>query len=540
MLEIKIQGYSWNTNVKDASFFNPLDRGTAFTPNLDFWDYIKIDETPKLEWEREELDIGDKSVANYILPREMNFEISGIDVLPNGQTVSDFFLMKQDKSLVRYKVQLVENNLLFWEGIVSNENTEYVNSLDDSDQTLRVMIYGFERELMEYYKPKKLPEMQSVVALNLTDYAIPFFNENNNQGQQMRYAFLNTFLRLLFDNNFNVMTPGNWIIMERPHFAKVQNRSNLIWFQNGYRKVYEDEENIFNFFIKILNSMGWIFSFDYVGGVRQMIIKNRADEQGTIIDITSDEIQHLENKHTSPHPTVASVVLTNGTYFGGTDGAGLMFGETILRGQRCIVITDVATTSLAAHHISDVNPPIGISPTNYNIGTYQPFSQVVDNNNEYFEYYYSSGRDPFTNPPTVFRESFVLNKWETLMLNVGENKVSVQVDSANKFNFNEPGGEGMSGTAMSYTGNYGSMLGYFQGNEVVNYYRWVLNENQFINNYQKLMRRNDNISCMVKIDRMIKNTNFRVRINDVYGSKIFNPRLISVDLFREETTLELE
>jgi len=180
-IQILVQGFYWNQNVinenyKDVSFFNWGVSGgtrayTDWTSQLDITPYIIKDSLSPLTMEFENSEKTTDSSRMYFTCSDISFQVSDlpnlISATVNGVTVTrmrDFFSMVEkagigtgDTSYIKYLVIFKYQGNVVFQGVVSDDVKETFSTQSDSN-VIDIQVFGFEKDIKEYYSNKKLSD----------------------------------------------------------------------------------------------------------------------------------------------------------------------------------------------------------------------------------------------------------------------------------------------------------------------------------------------------------------------------------------------
>jgi len=561
------QGWSWESHKatfgndhSKISFLNTDYPPVAITDRL-FLNPFVIDRTlSDLSYTIEKTKIKGGNSA-YFTASDIDFQITNIKTISAVQSTREFFKVLEDTTWIKYKFEIErkigEEWKVIYVGTIDQDGVNEQLSTTRKNKKITVRAWGWESELKDYFSGMPLESMSDVMALGHTQYKVDYHNESI---QYIKRASLTSFLPQLFNTAVNVEFEDNirdraWFVVERPHFVQFEAGGRLIWYKNGYAKAVQDGDTVYSFFIKLLYAMGWIFFVHVKGGMPTITIKNRSS-------LLLDEYDLNNVKHTgrpgrtlgksSPYITFKHIVIPDGEMFGGTEYNNLMFGSPDLRGYRWIVLSQLSKQSLVPNHLESVH----VYSTYYGQANFTPFTQRRGD----FSYGYCASR-PWGENSTATFTKYALPEGDVLFLDAGENENGMQVDQANKKNFDDWTRDPFSGTAMLFTGNYGNMLGYETKDavsnrhlHVFNYWdyikgdtdSWGLANNRkydtiFVDNHRRFFQRRDNLAPKIGVKDVVTSPMISPKFNGdaYYGDEIFNIAKMKINFELEVTYFEL-
>lgn len=537
MIQVFVQGWSWNNLSMDnqfwkVSFLNKTVTPVPFTSRTDLFPYLVEDGLGTISFTAEDVEQDIKGYYKSMYSSNVQLRFNG-NKLINGQTLKDFFLIDQNTSYIKYKVEIIYNGTTLFVGSISQDGLSQVVDTSAESGTITATVLGFDKEAKDYYSNIPLRPMSFIpgASPSLT-YRVEFEQEGEIN---IANHSVPIFFSQLFDSNFFISptdlrsyTGNTWRIIDRPHFLKTP-AGKLQWYKSGYSTAVQKGENVFDYFKKVCNAMGWVFYFWTRNGVPALFIKDRKDNSAfnTLYignDIILDSGYHLQK--TSPNIRPHAVVCLDGQEFGGDFG----LSNSAMRGNRVSVLAYNRQRVTITSGIKDVNR-IGQGYS----ATYQHYGTVRENTDDKFSYSIDSA------PGGNVLFNYKMNKEDVMILDNGShNDLGVQVDRFNRKNFAQQ--EPVNSSSFLFTGHYGHHCYAPVDNSDSNNVNFndYSQTNFYLDNFKSLLTGALNYSVDVRIKGLLTTpfTNAEFT-NGEYPNIKFTIKDVGLDLYRNETELKV-
>ena len=552
-IDIYCQGFIWNETVvgndfHKISFLNttPAEQPTPLTEKIKLNMFLVRDSLQDLTVGIEDTDT-DGGNSAYAVPSDLSLDVHSRQ--PDLDYLKEFFRVVKDTTYIKYKIEIKDDGDLKYLGTIDQAFIKQALTQADRHRDVQIKIKGYETEFKEYFEGKTLPAFTSVMATGHTQYQVEYHNEGFKYIQK---ATLTSFLPALFEYCATIKFEEDlrdrvWEIVERAHFVKYST-GRLIWYKCGYASIVRDGGSIFDFFVKLMNSMGWQWFAGMDNGVFTIYIKNRSTVSLPTYNLNAQRFLRGSRVLGKSDPNILfkHIIIKDGEMFGGTTNPNLMFGSPDLRGRRWIIVTLLGKQSLYPNHLDDVGwLPVG----GYSTIAFTTFSQRRGD--------FSYGICATIVGTTATFTGHSVGENDTLFINAGENTKGMQVDYANKKNYDSDEREPFSGTAMLFTGCYGNCLGYQAKNQnhlhVYNYWDYVCGntdpwgashnyDKMFENNMKAYIERRGNRTPELTVNELVWSPLITPEFNsdEHYGTEKFNIAEMKLNLNKRTTNFKLK
>lgn len=549
-LQILCQGFQWadGTDINEVNFFSDEPR-TAVTSEIDLMDYaVEINE---LQYTFDDVD--DEKGYGSLFFTSGNITIKVTDGTVNGLNMSDFFKIYEDTQYIKYKVQILYNNSLLFQGTVHQDGLKEKFSLDNDAQIIEVLVVGFEKEMKTYFNSQHLPDPRP------TSTELPWqwnsyfvgggFPAELAYSDHLKHKQFPTVLEGLlandFINTFSYDTDiSEWFMAKEGRFVISPNTDGLLHHtRNGYERFWYNGNKIWEFLEWIFKSMGWI----YFIWQNTFYVRNRGGFSLPLTDLDFNNVIEYEIGKQKPIMTYDYIMFLTGAYYGG-NGAfwGDPFLPQTLKGERPVILTDKIHLYKNTNHWNAANGTIGDS---YQIGngTGYIFSKYASEDSNDFRMYNIN-----YNASEVLQQ--VIEAERILRIPVGSSGISwsrVRFDQGQDFPYDYLASDpSLVNFDMVYTGCAGDCMMKIieDAKQSINYSgRYgadgYVNTEQFANNFAKFWDNRTNHYLNVKLAYLLDTPmqNFRF-INS--GISFFETaewaiQSIKMNLIEETTELEL-
>lgn len=506
-LKILCQAYIWDSDVelKDCNFFSGVT-GEILGDKIDLTEFISIDSKVSITREVDQAISDSGRPALYFVAGDIELELLD-NVYMKDKTSNEyeylhnyFFYYTNSVALerVKFMADIYYKDILIAKGTIIKESLQLFYKPDDKNRTLTLTIILYEKEFKDYYSN-----------VGLLDTGTLVFTETKPSGG--KYLPLQNVLEALFPAvtvNIIEQSIKDWRVCQEGEMYIASTGSTLYFNRNGYKQVYQSNENRFEFLSKLCMAMGWVFMLEPGEEDMQLVIMNRNtfDSSITNLQVSMDMVLQASVTKISDIETFEYIVINNGTMIGGNNcfpnGHSVQINH---RGERQIIITYWREINNYPYHFSSVAK--SGSSYSFSSSAGDKFIKYYGETAEdyiYDYYIYTSGSDNY-------KRQYALPKLKTLFINAGDNNASkrrIQLTDHGQADYYD-GETPLDDYDLVYTGNYGEMLYQENSGSTYQYYNYGLGTafhnikaNQLSLNYDKYLTRENNkfiIDCVINI-----------------------------------------
>jgi hypothetical protein len=437
--------YIWDLNTvekKDANYFSEVPP-TSVGNKILLDDYIL--DLGELSYKFVGNDIRVNRNSLYHEPGDYSFTV---ETYSNNYFLRDYFQVFDNvqNKVIKYFIELWSAGKCIFKGILNRTDIENPHTFTQGSHQIDISAIAFEKELSEYFSSVALKTYQNI--------------NWNNSTYNVTCRTFNDIIKLNFNNKitprFTTETDG-WLIAKDGRFLRANNNSPHIFIRSGYARLQEVQENVFDWFKKIIAGKGWTYyiSFDDSGlnNYLDIVPLNSTGNGNQIID--TDFIIDYTPKFSAPE-SPAEALFVNGVAYSGGNAAfpnGHTAGKT--DGGTSGFLFTRKSQLLRQDHWRTMAVAAGVQPYHLDVedqfALSYKFLRWRNTDNDY--YYFQEVNRQFANP------EFRLAKDNTVYVDAGSthpfgyrvdlsNRVESAWDTAVPYNHYD----------LCYIGNYSDML----------------------------------------------------------------------------------
>ncbi len=543
-IKILCRGFRWDegTDINEINFFSAEPR-TPVTDEVDLMDFAV--ELGELEYNFDDVD--DEKGYGSLFFTSGNITVKVTDGEIHGLKMSEFFKIYEDTQYIKYRVRLLYNDELLFQGTVHQDGLKEKFSQDNESQTIEVLIVGFEKEMKDYFNTKPLIDPENVPWL-WNSYYVGGGARPGAYSEYIKHRQFPLVVEGLFDNNFiNSFDYDNdineWFVAKEGRFVISPHTDNRLHHtKQGYERFWQDRCTRWKWLEWICNSMGWV----YFIWKDTFYMRNRSGFSLPVTEIDYNSIIEYEIGKRKPSLTYDYIMFLAGAYYGG-DGA--MIGRGEFRGERPVILCNKQTFYRNTNHFNQANGVIGIGYAIDNSVGYK-FSKYESEDNSIFSMYNIEHVRSGSNGYDIY--SIPIEQEKILKIDVGGSGKSwsrMRLDEGQDYPYDNGVGN-LTNWDLTYTGGSGDCLMKILENakQSLNYSgRYgadgYVNSQQFANNYAKFWDNKTNHFMTVELAQLITNPmqNFRI-INsghEFFDSSDWGIQSVKLNLIEGSTELEL-
>ena len=413
-IQILCQAYDWDPSIDidECNFFSS-ETADAIGDTIDLKEFMLDTDTLKLRREFDESKedhTGQQSL--FFTASDIELTLSDWKPLHDASRLRDYFYMFLTSSTydrIKFLVEIYRSGSLIFKGIIPRDNISEKFSGMNDDRTIRLNIYGWEKEWRDYYKNH---ELQAI-----TDLAFTYTKPSGS----LIYATLRDVLEMNFPNDtINMVEDAfdDWRITERPEMWLSATGQPLYFPRCGYENVRLNHENKFDWLLKLCMSMGWVFFYAPDGSTMELNIKNRYafDSGQTVKQIDAKNIISCDATKLKDITDYKYLIILNGTMIGGD--TAFPNGHSTSndhRGERVVFPLNNFDFGNYGLHFTAVT----VSGSNYTLtsATNDVFIKYSNENDSQFTF----SKYTYSSSSANSKIERTLNKESILFLNAGDN-----------------------------------------------------------------------------------------------------------------------
>lgn len=528
-IQILCYKYQFDSNIElaERNFFNFLTP-PILLETLDLTDDYILN-IGNIEFSFDLVDSDSSGESYYMTPSEMNFTLGGII---NEKYLNNFFELFSDELYVKYQIEVFYKGNSVWRGIINPESFSEAFKPSGDSQQITFSTFGFEKEFAEYFVNKPLE--------NLVSSGVKY----DNNLKIYCVDILNAFKALFCPNNNNILfdcEPGleTWKIGLEPTLQRPDALSTIdfkseyypyVMLKSGYNNIKELGENKFDWFKKLLTSMGWVFYFDKT----TLMIRNRQPINGTLTNLEIEKIRDWKLSKQFMSVGYDYVIIDDGEYYLNNDPEGAYYGKNLY------AISNIYDEFLFSVHFRDY----------YNRSNTDSSLLFRQYDKLFFDY----TEDDWYNTIQWGKITRIMAGGKRFVYNFNNTPTYTAVPKKRLLKLN-CGSDTSSIDFVKYINNpplyiwrvhyekvhYGNCM-FKESNNVYTTYQDYVYSQQFRNNMNRYFKDKSIRKITVNYNDLLFdhiNSSFELpEINELYGS--YSLRTIKFDLLNDRTTLELQ